>query len=226
MYFEDRSDAGHQLAKLLTQYGGQNTAVIALSRGAISIGSEIAKKLHASLAIFAVEDSNSQEENPATALTSGGVFSYNTGFSLGDLEHDKDALRFFTDQRHLNEFLSLNHIAGRDGSIPREMLNRHNIILVSDGLENALSLQVAAQYLEPVQYKKLVLATPIASAEAIDKMHIMVDQIFCLNSVENFLGSDHYYKDNHIHDDLTVVEMIQKIVLNWSYDEPNPAANK
>lgn len=215
MYFLDRTDAGRQLAQQLGDFETLNTAVVAMSKGAILVAEQIAKKLHSGLYIFAVEDNATDTQNPATALTSSGIFSYNTGFSLGDIEHDKEAVRFFTDQRHLNDFLALNHIAGKDGTIPGQLLKRHNIILVSDGLSSALSLQIATEFFAPLSIKKLVLATPIASVEAIDKMHILVDQIFCLMTQENYLGNNHYYQNNQIPDDLTVVDIMQKIVLNW-----------
>lgn len=226
-HFTNRSEAGKVLADQLQNLSSEHVAVLALSKGAILTAKEIAKKLHSALYIFAVDDSGNGSGNLSmTALMSGGAFSYNTGFSLGELEEDLAAARFFADQQHINEYLRLNHITGRQGTIPRELLNRHHIILVSDGLSNALSLQIASQYLAPIQTKKIILATPVASAEAIDKMHILVDQIFCLSSVENYVGADHYYGDNQIPDDKTVVETIQNIVFAWPEQDQDLAANK
>ncbi len=226
-YFTNRSEAGKVLAEQLQNLESQNVAVLALSKGAILTAKEIAKKLHSALYIFAVDDyGNSGDNLSMTALMSGGAFSYNTGFSLGELEEDLAAVRFFADQQHINEYLRLNYITGRRGTIPRELLNRHHIILVSDGLNSALSLQIASQYLAPIQTKKIILATPVASAVAIDRMHILVDQIFCLSSVDNYIGTDHYYSDNQIPDDKTVVETIQNIVFAWPDTDQNLAANK
>ncbi len=224
-YFKDRADAGKQLAKKIFGLKTDNIAIIVLSRGALLVGIEIAKKTHASLFIFTTDEASAEGEAPSSAIDSGGAFSYNTSFALGELEEDDSALRFFTDKRHMDQYQKLNHVAGKDGVIPRALLRRHTIILVSDGLNNALSLQIAAEFLRPISVKKIILATPVASGEAIDKMHILVDQIFCLSSVANYISTNHYYENNDIPDDKTVVETMQNIVLNWPSNAPNSAAN-
>jgi len=225
-YFSNRTEAGALLAdQIADQYSGDNTLVIALSEGAVLVGAEIAKRIHSSLYIFASQKVAGDSDGEATALGSAGVFSYNTAVALGALEEDAEAFRMYTDQRSLNEFLKLNHVAGKDGTIPRQLLKRHTIILVSDGLNNALSLEIAAHFLKGIDIKKLIIATPIASGQAIDKMHILVDQIFCLRSVESFMGANHYYNLNALPDDKTVVEIMQKIVLNWNQTDTKLAAN-
>ena len=220
-YYKSRSTAGKLLAGKIFGLGTDNIAVIALSRGAILVGAEVAKKVHSSLFIFATDEVNPKGETPFSAISSGGVFSYNTAFSLGELEEDEMAVQFFTDKRHMDEYQELNHIVGRDGEIPKALLKRHTIILVSDGLNNALSLQIATEFLRPIDIKRVILATPIASADAIDKMHILVDQIFCLDTFENYISTSHYYENNDIPDDKTVVETLKNIVLNWPFPEPN-----
>lgn len=50
-------------------------------------------------------------------------------------------------------------------------------------------------------------------------MHMMVDQIFCLETLENYISTNHYYNENDIPDDKTVVEIMKNIVLNWANDE-------
>lgn len=224
-YFKSRTVAGKQLAQNIFGLKTDNIAVIALSRGAILVGAEVAKKTHASLFIFTTDEVTDEGEIPSSAIDSGGAFSYNTAYGLGELEEDESAIRFFTDNRHMNQYQKLNHVAGKDGVIPKALLRRHTVILVSDGLHNALSLQIATKFLRPISVKNIILATPVASAEAIDKMHILVDQIFCLSSVANYISTNHYYENNDIPDDKTVVEMMQNIVLNWPPAAPNPAAN-
>lgn len=214
-YFEDRTQAGKLLAQQLLAYKSTSCAVIALSQGAVLVGAEIAKKIHGTLFIFATQDAESDSREASTALGSVGVFSYNTGLSLGELEEDVETHRFFTSNRQIDEFQKLNRIAGKDGVIPPFLLKRHTVILVSDGLNNALSLEIATHFLHPISIKKLIIATPVASGKAIDKMHILVDQIFCLRSVESYISTNHYYENNVIPDNKTVVEIMQNIVLNW-----------
>lgn len=214
-YYKDRTQAGKLLADELKDYNRTNCIVIALSKGAVVVGAEIAKGIHSSLFILSAQNAEPDRTSSGSAISSVGVFSYNTRISLGGLEEDDEAYKMFTSKYQMDEFLKLNKIAGKDGTIPKALLKRHNVILVSDGLNNALSLQIATYFLRPIHIKKLIIATPIASGQAIDKMHILVDQIFCLQATENFITTNHYYDDNDIPDDKTVVEIMQNIVLNW-----------
>lgn len=214
-YYHDRAQAGRLLADELSEYATSSCAVIALSLGAVLVGAEIAKNIHSALYIFTSQSAESDAYSDGTAIGSGGAFSFNTAYSLGELEEDADAYRHFTSKYQTDEFLRLNHIAGKDGTIPKELLKRHTIILVSDGLNSALSLEIAVNYLRPISTKKIIIATPIASGQAIDRMHILVDQIFCMRSVESFMGANHYYDMNDLPDEKTVVDIMQKIVLNW-----------
>lgn len=205
------------LADQMKEFQGSSCAVVALSEGAVVVAAEIAKRIHSSLYILTTQHADKDPEGAGTAISSGGAFSYNTATSLGELEEDAEAYRFFTDQRNLNEFQRLNQVAGKHGTIPKQLLKRHIVILVSDGLHSALSLEIAAHFVRGLDIKKLIIATPIASAQAVDKMHISVDQIFCLRAVENFISINHYYENNDIPNDKTVVETLQNIVLNWPH---------
>ena len=225
-YFKDRSEAGKILADELTKFKVNNSTVIALSEGAILVGAEIARNLHSSLFIFASQKVDGSGDQDLAAVDSRGAFSYNTSFSFGEIEEDMESFKQFVDQRSLNDFQKLNHVAGLNGTIPKKLLEKHVVILVSDGLKNAMSLQIAAHFMRMVEVKKLIISTPIASTEAVDKMHISVDQIFCLRIVENYISASHYYENNQIPDDKTVVEIMQNIVLNWDNSHKNLAANK
>lgn len=218
-YYHDRTQAGKLLADELSGLKNTSCAVVALSEGAVLVGAEIAKRIHATLFILTTQSVDDERDNAATAIGSAGVFSFNTGSSLGQLEEDVEAWRFFTNKRNMDEFQRLNKIAGKDGTIPRALLRRHVVILVSDGLHSALSLEIAAYFMHSIDIKKLIIATPIASAQAVDKMHISVDQIFCLRTIENYISTNHYYDINDIPDEKTVVEISQNIVLNWPHPD-------
>lgn len=213
--FISRTEAGSQIASLLKNIDSENTAIIALSRGAVVIAEQIAKSLHSSVYIFAVDDEDLKSTKSFSALSSHPVFSYNTAYPLGEVEDDSLAVDFFTDVSHMNVYQKLNKVVGVHGHISKNLLKRHTIILVSDGLNNALSLKIAVEFLKPVNTNKLILATPTASLDAIDKMHILVDQIFCLQTFQNYVSTNHYYQINQIPDDKTVVEKLKNIVLNW-----------
>lgn len=215
-YFKNRSEAGRLLAEKMDGYKNKNCAVVSLSEGGVLVGAEIAKQLHASLYMLATEDITLPRESEAIAtMTSAGTFTYNSNLSAGELEELTTDYRTVIDQERMEAFQHLNRIVGKDGAIKKELLKRHNVIVVSDGLQSGLSLDVAADFLKPIALDKLVVATPIASVPAVDKMHVLADEIFCLGIIHNYLSTNHYYDENQIPDHQTVVEIMQNIVLNW-----------
>ncbi len=66
--------------------------------------------------------------------------------------------------------------------------------------------------------ERLVVATPIASVMAIDRMHLLGDDIYCLSVLPNYIATDHYYDENDIPagDDLRI--LMRDISLSWQRD--------
>jgi len=86
---------------------------------------------------------------------------------------------------------------------------------VSDGLTNGLSLHAAAEYLKPIRLKRLIMVTPFASVVAVDQMHILADEILCLNAIEDVISVNHYYEDNTLPPHEKIVQIIEDIILHW-----------
>lgn len=214
-YFKDRTEAGKFLASKMTELNTDNTIVLALSEGAVLVGAEIAKKLHCLLYLLATEDIAIPEDPTPLGTMSTRGLTYSSRLSEGQLAEIKNDYQAVLDQQSLAAFHKINRIVGKDGEIKRELLKRHTVILVSDGLSNGLSLDVAADFLKPIKVGKIVVATPTASVPAADRMHLLADQIFCLSVIENFFTVDHYYEDNDIPDHKTVVDIMQNIVYGW-----------
>ena len=215
-YFTSRSQAGKLLAERMTNFRTDNCAVLALSEGGVLVGAEIAKHLHTALYMLATEDITlPRESTPIATMRSAGTFSYNAALSPGQLEEMTIDYRNLIEQEKYEAFQHLNRIVGKDGVIPKELLKRHTVIIVSDGFNNALSLNIASDFLKPIDVQRVIVATPIASIPAVDKMHLVSDEIFCLGVIENYMTTEHYYDENVIPDHKTVVEIMKNIVLNW-----------
>ena len=115
----------------------------------------------------------------------------------------------------MHKLFEMNKLLGQGGIIKRELLLGRNVIVVSDGLTNGLSLQAAAEYLKPIRIERLVIVTPLASVQAVDRMHILADEIVCLNVLEGMFTIDHYYDDNVIPSHEKVIRVIEDIILHW-----------
>ncbi len=216
MYFKSRSEAGDMLADRLEKYRDLNTAVIALTPGAALIGAQVAKRLHSALMLLLTENITLPGEGvPLAAVTSENTFTYNNMFSTGQIEEMESEYLTFIEGQRLQGLHYLHALLGHGGEINRDLLRRHVVILVSDGLNNGFSLDVAADFLKPTKLQKLVIVTPVASVSAVDRMHLVGDEIICLSVVDNYIATDHYYDENTIPSDEDLLDLISKLAVHW-----------
>jgi putative phosphoribosyl transferase len=155
------------------------------------------------------------EKNPVGTIDQSGLFTYNGMFSTGQLEDFQSEYRNYIEQQKLEKLHEMNGLLGSGGIIEPELLRYHNVILVSDGLSTGLSLDAAAAYLKPYKMDRLIVATPLASVSAVDRMHLVADEIVCLSVLENFMDINHYYEDNTLPKHEVIVSSIKDIILNW-----------
>lgn len=216
MYFESREEAGQKIAELVVKYRYDDCIVVALSDGAVIVGEQIAKSLHCLLTMLLIEEIDVPGEGVSFGgVSSSGSFTYNGCFSAGELEEYLGEYHGYLDQQKREAFEKINRLLGDGGIIDNDMLRDRIVILVSDGLNTGSSLDVAADFIKPIRIKKLVIATPTASVPAVDKMHIIADELFVLDVKSNFMGVDHYYNQNFIPSHEDTIAKINQIILNW-----------
>ncbi|MCA9332999.1 hypothetical protein KDA00_03950 [Candidatus Saccharibacteria bacterium] len=216
MYFRSRAEAGRMLAEKLTQYSTQNVTVIALNPGGVIVGAQIAMRIHASLVMLLTKDIVLPGESTAIAtVSSDDVFTYNSMFSVGELEEMQGDYRSYIEQMRMQNLHELHSLLGADGEINRDYLQRHIIILTADGFQSGFSIDVAADFLKPVNSKKLIVATPFATVPALDKIHMLADEIQCLDTIDNYMGTDHYYDDNTIPKTEELLKVIKNTPIHW-----------
>lgn len=204
------------LAEKLDQYKTRNCVVVALTPGGILVGAQIAMHLHSLLMMLLTENITLPGDfTPLAAVTSEDTFTYNNKFSTGEIEELEGEYLNFIEAKRLEGVHHLHTLLGHGGEINRDLLKRRIVILVSDGLSTGFSLDVAADFLKPTKLDKLIIVTPVASVSAVDRMHLVGDEIICLNVADNFLDVDHYYDDNEIPDDDELLRVISSISVNW-----------
>ncbi len=219
MYFKNRAEAGRILAKKLKPYARENVSVVALSEGGVIVGAQIAMQIHANLMLLLTENIYLPGEPDAiAALSSVGTFTYNNMFSAGQLEDLTAEFRGFIEQSRVEKIHRLNVLVGKNGEIKKEYLRHHTVIVVSDGLANGFSLDIAAEFFKSVAIKKLIVVTPLASVPAVDRMHLLGDEIICLSVIPNYFGTNHYYEDNTIPEVSDLFRIVKAISLNWHHE--------
>lgn len=217
MYFESRAQAGQLLAaELVDKYRYENCAVVALSDGGVQVGEQIASELHCILTMLLIEEI----PVPGESVNFGGVsqngnFTYDSDFSAGEIEEYTGEFHGYLEEQKREAFQRMNRLLGEGGVIDTDMLRDHTVILVSDGLASASSIDVAMDFLKPVRMNRLVVATPLATVPVVDRLHIVADELHILDVKENFMGIDHYYEKNDVPSHEETVAKINQIILNW-----------
>ncbi len=217
MYFKSRVEAGQKLAEqIVKKYQGQQCAVVGLSDGGVMVGAQIAMQLHCVLTMLVSEAIELPRENTAIAgIAQDGSLSYNSAYSPGELEELLGEYHGFFEEEKVQKIRQMHSLMGHTGLIRKDLLREHVVILVSDGLSNGFSLDIAAEFLKPIHMKKLIVATPFASVQAVDRMHILADDLFCLSVIEDYIDTNHYYDTQDVPSHELVVKTIEQIVKHW-----------
>lgn len=216
MYFRNRQEAGLQLAAELVKYRYDNCVVLAMSDGGVQVGEQIAADLHCILTMLLLEEIEVPGESTMFgSINQNGGFTYNGAFSAGEMESYYTEFHGYLEEQKREKFQRINRLLGDGGILSNDMLRDHVVVLVSDGLSNGNSLDAAAEFLKPIRVAKLVVVTPVASVEAVDRMHILADELHVLGVTDNFMSVDHYYDENDVPSHEETIEKINQIVLNW-----------
>ncbi len=219
MYFKNRAEAGRMIADELLSYRTKNCAVVALTPGAVLVGAQIAMRLHADLMMLLTENIVLPGESlPLAGLTSNNTFTYNNKFSTGEIEEMRADYLSYIESQRIEKLHHLHMLLSSGGEIRRDLLRRRVVIIVSDGLSNGFSLDIAAEYLKPIKMDRLIVCTPIASIGAVDRMHIVADEMHCMSVTENYMDTDHYYSDNTIPSTENLIKIMRNTPVNWLID--------
>jgi putative phosphoribosyl transferase len=217
MYFESREEAGIKLAvQLFERYRYENCAVVSLTDGGVIVGEQIASALHSILTMLLVESIDVPGESMSFgSISQDGNFSVNGGISQGEMDEYTTEYHGYLEEQKRETFQRINRLLGDGGLIDREMLRDHVVILVSDGFDSSNILDAAMDFLKPIRISRLVIAGPVASVQAIDKLHMVADELHILDVKENYLDTNHYYNRNVLPSHEETIAKINKIVLNW-----------
>lgn len=192
--YKDRRDAGSQLALKLRSYAGRDDVIIlALPRGGVPVGYEVARELGAPLDIFVVRKLGvpGHEELAMGAIASGGVLVLNhsivtsLGIPRSMIDHVTAVER---------EELARREQELRGGN-PMPELKGRTVILVDDGLATGSTMRAAVAAVRKQGPARLVVAVPAAAPATCEELRHEVDEIICAETPEPFYAVGAWYED-------------------------------
>ena len=194
MRFRDRRAAGQALAASLTAYADQaDVIVLALPRGGVPVGYEVAMALHLPLDVFLVRKLGvpGHEELAMGAIASGGAMVLNHDV-IADMAISEQTLDLVAAAEDAE--LARREWAYRNGR-PALHVAGQGVILVDDGLATGATMRVALISLRQEQPRHLIAAVPVAPAPTCDLLRSLADEVVCLATPEPFYGVGLWYDD-------------------------------
>lgn len=205
--FKDLFDAGKQLAQELQEFkNAQNTLVLAIPQAGVSVGFEIARELSLPFDII-LSKKIGYPGNPD--YTIGAV-------SLDNVIVDKRVLEFSGDMEEYlkKEISKLRQKLREEASyfygerIPGRIEN-NTIIVVDDGISTGKNMEVTIDLVKKMLPKKIVIAVPVASKEAIQLIKRKVDEIVTVIVPELFVTKSYWYQNYLQMEQEQVVQLLQ-----------------
>jgi len=192
--FRNRREAGTHLATRLEQYANRSDVIVlALPRGGVPVAFEVARALDAPLDVFVVRKLGvpGHEEFAMGAIATGGVMVLDQGtlayLSIPPAEVERVATAERTElERREREY--------RGGQLPLDVMGK-TVILVDDGLATGASMRAAVRALRKRDPARIIVAAPVASAEACAAMLQEADDCVCTSVPEPLFGVGVWYHD-------------------------------
>lgn len=194
MVFKDRMEAGRTLATMLMHYAGRDdTLILALPRGGVPVGLEVARGLGAPLDVFLVRKLGvpGHEEYAMGAVAAGGVtvLSEDLILELGITQRAvSEAIA-----REQKELVRRERLYRDDW--PALQPHDKTVILVDDGLATGATMRAAAGALRRLGVRSIVVAVPVAAPRTCEEFQEEVDEVVCAQTPQRFRAVGDWYAD-------------------------------
>jgi predicted phosphoribosyltransferase len=205
--FHDRTEAGRLLGSALAAYAHRpEVLVLALPRGGVPVGFEVAKALGAPLDVFLVRKLGvpGREELAMGAIATGGVRLRNDEVVRALKIPERVWNAVATEQKRE---LDRRERAYRGDRPPPEVRGR-TVILVDDGLATGTSMRAAVAAVRQQEPARIVVAVPVAAPSTCEEFRTEVEDVVCVRTPEPFYAVGLWYEDFSQTTDETVSDLL------------------
>jgi predicted phosphoribosyltransferase len=204
---KNRVEAGKRLAEALKEVSN-NAIVLAVPRGGVVVGYEVAKALHVPLDVVIAKKIGAPG-NPELAIgavaedgtllldaNTVDMLNVSQAYIRDEVENQKAEIK-----RRLQRY--------RGDAPPPQVLNRE-VIVVDDGVATGATLKATLRSLRKRGAKPLVVAVPVGPKDTVAALKTEADRVVCLHTPELFYAIGEFYEDFDQTADQEVIELLEK----------------
>lgn len=200
--FKNRIEAGKQLAAKLQHYKNTTTIVLAVPRGGVPVGKEIAEALNIPLDIV-LSKKIGHPLNPEFAVGAVSLDAYHVD------QHPEVTAQYVERKiKEIREDLVLRSKLFRKDKPPPNITGR-NVILVDDGIATGNTLLATIRMLRKQNPKKIIVAIPVAPLRGSANVRSEADEYICLEESDYFPGVGAFYVEFPQVSDEEVIMMLR-----------------
>jgi putative phosphoribosyl transferase len=204
---KNRVEAGLLLSEKLNKYQKSNTVVLAIPRGGLPIGYEIAKKLHLPLDII---------------LSKKISHPYNREFAIGAVSLDSIILDEHPDiskQYIDNEIIRLRTLLKEKsklykGDLETIDIEGKNVIIVDDGIATGNTILASISMIRKKNPAKIIVAVPVLPFDSLKTFEKQTDEFIYLMVSKNFGSVGRFYEDFPQVEDHEAIQILHDLNTN------------
>lgn len=206
--FHDRRDAGQQIAARLGHWKGRDSVVVlGIPRGGVMVADEVARALGAPLDVFITRKIGAPF-NPELAL--GAVASDGTIFLDDNLIHQLHIPARLVEHGKQSQLQEIHRRAElyRGGQPPLHLAHK-TVVLVDDGVATGATTIAALRAIRKQNPARLILAVPVAPAQAVPALRAECDELILLDAPDPFHAVGYFYENFEQTTDAEVVKILR-----------------
>ncbi|HUO62018.1 MAG TPA: phosphoribosyltransferase family protein [Candidatus Bathyarchaeia archaeon] len=206
MEFFDRASAGKELASDLKQYQDSGTVALALPRGGVVVGAEVAKALNLPLGLILVRKIGhpGNPEYVIGAVAEGEEPVYN---ELEAKSVDRAWLKL--EEEAADELIERRHEQYFDSGFMQPEVAGKNLIIVDDGIATGLTMLAAIKWARSHRATRVIVAAPVVAPDVLNELALAADEVCIIDDPAHFRGAvGAHYKIFDQVDDLQVRQLL------------------
>jgi predicted phosphoribosyltransferase len=204
--FKNRKNAGEKLARALENYRAENPLILAIPRGGVEVGLQVAKSLGANFSMIIARKlpfPDNPEAGFGAIAEDGSTFIFKDAYywlSEETIERIKKE-QISEIRRRINAF--------REGETLPEIKGR-TVILIDDGIAMGSTMRAAIELCKNRKARKIVVAAPVAGREVVEDIRRRVNEIVILEIPEYFSAVAQAYEKWYDVSDEEVLDLLRE----------------